>query len=715
MTGWIVSSSVLIAAVILLRALFKKRISPTLRYCLWALVLLRLLLPFSFGGSVISVMNYVPDYAFEEKAEQTEILPTGEEVPFSPYVSETEEVNQTDDVAGERPAIITPERKVSLSSLLRILHIAGAALVLGFVFYSNLRFASKLKQSRRDAGSFMGLSVYISPVIDTPCLFGLLRPAIYLSEDVDEESCKHVLMHEHAHYRQKDHIWAWLRGICIALHWYNPLVWLAAKLSKQDGELSCDERVIRSISSEERISYGRTLISLSCAAGKPLLCAVTPLSAKGKALKERVEYVAKKPSVFLGSMALLLAAALIVSGCTFTGAKTAPPILLPSPTTAAELQGGALLDRDGKLLTEDNFQLYGSSASAFGLYLDNGSSVSLTIDLELQQKAQAMLEEYMSSTGEYVNSGCVVVVDVKTGAPLAIAGRAELADPLTVSVSPGGLFYPCTAITALDVGVISPDDSISCQGVFDRYAQEGISPRCWIYDAAGTSHPEETLATALRDSCEYYFYCLGNDCGIDDIESHARALGLGEHSGIELPSSLGLMPSRITAKNYGMNWTIGNTLETAVGEGMCSFTPLQLAQYCATIANRGTRYSASVVSEITDGDGQSMHRRSPLVLNQLGGIDEAGWNAVNEGLYQSLNSPDAFFQQTISESLGDWRAAGKAAYPNKDSLMPQELFMCYAPYDEPEIAVFTMTITEPGQGNAVGMAYEIIAAYKNMK
>jgi len=716
MTEWIISSSVLIVAVILMRALFRKRISPTLRYCLWSLVLLRLLLPFSLGESALSVLNHVPDFVFEESAEQTEILIPGEERPFKPYVSETEGAKQTDDLSGESPAAIAPERKVSLSTALRILHLAGAVIVLSFFVCSNLRFASKLRHSRRDAGSFMGLSVYISHELDTPCLFGLLRPAIYLSEDVGEESCKHVLMHEHAHYCQKDHIWAWLRGICLALHWYNPLVWLAAKLSKQDGELSCDERVIRSISSQERINYGRTLISLSCTEGKPLLCAVTPLSTKGKALKERIEYVAKKPSVFLGSIALVLAAALIVTGCTFTGAK-----LVPGAGSSQEAQpvhtehiGGALLDRDGQLLTKENFQLYDSAVSSFGLYLDNGSSISMTIDIELQQKAQELLEEYLTSAGDYVNSGCIIVLDVQTGAPLAIAGKAELVDPLTVSVTPGGLFYPCTALTALDVGVIQPDDSIACQGVFDRYAQEGISASCWIYDAAAATHPQETLVTALRDSCEYYFYCLGNDSGIDDLEAHARALGLGEHSGIELPSSLGLMPSRITAKNYGMDWTIGNTLETAVGEGMCSFTPMQLAQYCATVANRGTRYSASVVGSITDSGGKTIHSRSPLVLSQLSGISEESWDAVNEGLYQSLNSSDVFYQQTIGELLGDWRPAGKAAYPNKDALMPQELFMCYAPYDEPEIAVFTMTVTEPGQGLATELAYEIISDYKGL-
>ena len=717
MSGWIISSSVLIAAVVILRAIFRKRISPTLRYALWLLVLLRLLLPVNIAESSVSILNHVPEFMLEE-SRGTAPIAAGEELPFSPYILDNAETEPAIQAAGGGELLNAAENTPPAEAIMRALYIAGAVVVFGLTMASNIHFASRLKRSRREAGSFMGLRVYRSAMLDSPCLFGLFSPAIYLSEDVDEESCYHVLLHEQAHYRQGDHVWAWLRCIALALHWYNPLVWLAARLSKQDGELSCDGKVLNSIDSAGRISYGQTLIALSCGGKRALLCAVTPISSKGRALKERVEFVAKRPSLFLGSMAMVVLAVLIVAGCTFTGAKTDMPEMTSAPINApqgSENGEGALLDRDGELLTPDNFQLYDSAASSFDLYLDNSSTVSMTIDLELQKKAQALLEEYMASTGEYVRSGCLVVLDVRTGAPLAIAGKAELADPLAVSLSPGGLFYPCTAITALDVGVIEPKHKIKCEGVFDRYAQDGIAPECWIHKVNGSSHPEEDLSTALRDNCEYYFYCLGNDNGIDDMERTAQALGLGVHSGIELPSSTGLMPSRLTAKGYGMDWNIGNTLETAVGEGMCSFTPLQLAQYCATIANNGTRYSASAIKEIRLSDGDILHSRSPLVLSQISNVDAQGWAAVKEGLFLSLNTEDVLFQNAMTELMGDWRVAGKQSSATNSGLMTKNIFMGYAPYDDPRIAVVAVSITEDETGPATQMAYELISAYKNLQ
>lgn len=719
MKEWFISSAVLLLAVLFLRAIFKKRISPTLRYALWLPVLLRLLLPFSIADSAISVQNFIPEYDLNESApfqSEDALLDFGPETAFSPY-PEQPAAAETHQAQAHTP--LDAENKIQLEDLVLPVYFAGAAVLLSVMLLSNLRFASRLKNSRRDAGSFMGLPVYRSTILDSPCLFGLLRPAIYLSEDVDEESCKHVLMHEQAHYRQKDHIWAWLRAVALALHWYNPLVWLAVKLSRQDGELSCDERVVTSLAADERINYGRTLISLSCAEGRPLLCAVTPLSGKGGALKERVEYATKRNRLFLGSMVLTLAVMLAVVGCTFTGAKQdmAEADIAVSPEEESQpiyQPGEALLDRDGEALTADNFQLYDSAVSAFELYLENGSTVSMTIDLDLQQKAQALLEQYISSTEEYIQSGCIVALDIKTGAPLAIAGKGELVDPLALSLSPGSLFYPCTAITALDVGVIDPEYRIKCEGAFDRYAQDGISLDCWIHEKTGMTHPEENLSAALRDSCEYYFYCLGNDCGIDDMERTAHALGLGVHSGIELPSGIGMMPSRAAAKNYGMSWTIGNTLETAVGEGLCSFTPLQLAQYCAAIANNGTRYSASVVEEITDREGQSSHRRSPLVLSQITNLSDEAWAAVKEGLYMKLNSEDALFRQSISQTLGDWRVAGAISSSSAGGTLYKNVFMGFAPYDEPEIALSVVSITDEAQGPTLQMAYDFIAWYKNL-
>ncbi len=707
MSEWIISSNVLILAIVTLRAIFKKRISPRLRYGLWMFVLLRLLLPFNIGQTTLSVLNHLS--AIEAAVVENAPLILGEEADFTPFEVEITEPYQPAPSpvhnAGE-------QNRPALSDVLKAVYVLGAALMFAVIVSSNIHFASRLRKSRTDAGKFMGLPVYRSDAVDTPCLFGLLRPAIYLSYDVEDKNCKHVLMHEQAHYLQLDHVWAWLRGLCLVLHWYNPLVWIAATLSKQDGELSCDARVIASLAGDERIGYGETLISLSCAR-RQLLCAVTPMSSKGKVLKERIEYVAKRPGTLMRSMALVLLIMLIISGCTFTGAKNEEPAVVDKASAPLVSTGGKLLDRDGRELTEENFQYYYDAINVLSDYLESGATVKLTIDLELHQKALDIIESDLDSLGASASSGCLVALDAKTGAPIVIVSKAEAVDPLEVSYMPGSLFMPCTAVTALEVDVIDADYPIECEGVFDRYAQDGFTASCWIHENTGMSHPAETVSTAIRDSCGYYFSVLGNDCGIDDIERVAHTMGLGVPSGIELPSSIGLMPGRETAKSYGMNWHIGHTLESAVGEGLCSFTPMQLAQYCSTIANNGTRYSASILQEIRDSEGAVIYSRSPAVLSQINGLDERDWAAVRSGLDFPIAEDDPIYASMMQE-LGGWEISGKGASPISAGLMTPRLFMGYAPSDEPQIAVAAVSISTEGYEVADETACNFIAAYKDM-
>ncbi len=707
MRAWIISSSVLILALIILRAIFKKRISPRQRYGLWLLVLLRLLLPFNIGQTDLSVLNHVP--AFEANVAENVPLIVGEEADFTPFEAELTEPSQPAPAAEHNAGV---HNRPAASDVLKAIYVLGAALMFSVIVASNIRFSSRLRKSCIDAGRFMGLPVYKSEAVDTPCLFGLFRPAIYLSLDVQEQNCKHVLMHEQAHYMQLDHVWAWLRGLCLALHWYNPLVWLAAKLSKQDGELSCDARVIASLAGDERISYGETLISLSCAR-RQLLCAVTPLSSKGRVLKERIEYVAKCPGTLMRSMALVLLIMLIVTGCTFTGAKNEEPAVVDNVPVPLESTDGKLLDRDGRELTEENFQYYFDAINVLSDYLERGATVKLTIDLELQQKAKDIIESDLGALGASASSGCLVALDAETGAPIVIVSKAEAVDPLEVSYMPGSLFMPCTAVTALEVGVIEADYPIECEGIFDRYAQDGFTASCWIHENTGMTHPAETVSTAIRDSCGYYFSVLGNDCGIDDIERVAHSMGLGVPSGIELPSSIGLMPGREAAKSYGMNWHIGHTLESAVGEGICSFTPLQLAQYCSTIANNGTRYSNSILQEIRDNEGELIYSRSPSVLSQINGLDARDWAAVKSGLDFPVAEDDPLYASMMQE-LGGWEISGKGASPVSAGLMTPRLFMGYAPSDEPQIAVAAVSITDEGYEVADEISYNFIAAYKDM-
>ncbi|MBQ7875242.1 MAG: hypothetical protein IJ306_08835 [Oscillospiraceae bacterium] len=344
MTEWIITSSVLIVIVAVLRFLLRGKISLRLQYALWALVLIRLILPFSLFESPISVLNFLVREETAEPPAVSEPYVPEKITPYVPAVPDEDIFILDDNIEYIEPEInITvdngyvtePEIKVfSLYDVLYGIWIAGVA-VFGIIFLSgNLRFALMLKKSRRPVLIESELSVYSSAKIKTPCLFGIIKPSIYVTEAVlgDEKILRHVLEHETTHRRHGDHIWSVLRCFCLALHWYNPFVWLAAFLSMRDAELACDEATIKRIGESERIGYGRTLISLTVE--KPavgILSSATTMTGSKSGLKERITLIAKKPKMLKITATVLAIIAVAAVGCTFTGAVKYNPKTTDEP------------------------------------------------------------------------------------------------------------------------------------------------------------------------------------------------------------------------------------------------------------------------------------------------------------------------------------------------------------------------------------------------
>ena len=329
MIEWVVSSCILILAVIALRYLLRGRISLRLQYALWLLVLARLLLPVSFGSTDISVMSVVERAPVVQAAESVRDVDviwqagngTVQGHPIGGAVSNTvvlAEPSAADAQFGHM------ENALTLRKILLPVWRCGAAVTLLVFLSANLRFAGRLRKSRRPlAVEGAALPVYVAEERAVPCLFGLFRPAIYVTQATadDPELLRHTVAHETTHFRHGDHVWALLRAVCLALHWWNPLVWWAAKLSRQDGELACDEATIRALGETERAAYGRTLIRMACGRGVSPLLTATAMDGGKTSLHERIVLLAKKPrTAALAAIALVLAAALCV-GCTFTGAK----------------------------------------------------------------------------------------------------------------------------------------------------------------------------------------------------------------------------------------------------------------------------------------------------------------------------------------------------------------------------------------------------------
>lgn len=335
MIKWIVSSSVLIAVIIALRHVLKGKISLQLQYALWVLVLLRLLIPISFGASGFSIENLMEKAAGTETVKTVSKL-THQKLPHATYNSAQSKVireygemasNLTQMPKGE--LVETADYKIlsqmggrwSWDDIFNALWVFGIIAVVLILLTSNIRFAIKLNRLRYklDIPS-CPLPVYISEDLETPCLFGLFHPAIYITPEgaKDDIILSYIVEHELTHFRHGDHIWSYLRCACLALHWYNPLVWWAAILSCRDGEFACDGATIGRIGEALRAEYGRMLIGITSKKQKAPLVVATTVTGS---IKERITLLVKKPKMALYTLVATLVIAAVAVGCTFTGAK----------------------------------------------------------------------------------------------------------------------------------------------------------------------------------------------------------------------------------------------------------------------------------------------------------------------------------------------------------------------------------------------------------
>ncbi|MDD4798843.1 MAG: M56 family metallopeptidase [Clostridia bacterium] len=402
MIDWIVSSSVLIAVIIALRYLLKGKISLWLQYALWGLVLVRLLIPFSVGGSSFSVMNtveqasVVQDVEIIKNVDHLEHRADGSVEGYFPS-----------DYMRDFPTLVakskTDQEYARLQKLLsfRQVFIAiwlfGAAALLFVFVISNGRLASRLRQTRKPLNiNCSALPVYVTQAVETPCLFGVFAPAIYLTPEAaaDATMLRHSVEHELTHFRHGDNFWSLLRCVCLVLHWYNPLVWWAACLARTDAELACDQATIKRIGENERAEYGRTLIGMTCQKRPDLFITATTMTGSKNNIKERIILLAKKPKMAIYTLVAVVLIALTVAGCTFTGAKEGQQDFAPDTVSMVQMLSSAFPPdpiTDAKIVEDlwslyQNFEFTGTtetldkeSVNAWGItvtFTESGSDVS---------------------------------------------------------------------------------------------------------------------------------------------------------------------------------------------------------------------------------------------------------------------------------------------------------------------------------------------------
>ena len=357
-----------------------------------------------------------------------------------------------------------------------------------------------------------------------------------------------------------------------------------------------------------------------------------------------------------------------------------------------------------------------------------GNHVYLTLDIGLQEATENALNSYILPENEaraaknleldtyggdpddykqLITGGAAVVVDVDSGEPLAIASwpSYELTDflanyseiskaendplfnrALQGTYAPGSTFKPCTAIAGLNEGKIDTGTIVTCDAVFDKYADYGYSPHCWIYGQG--RHGDMNVVDAITNSCNVFFYTVGDYLQISLMARYAKSFGLGEPTGIELYEETGVMTSdQLFQERYGRDVYAGETIAAAIGQAESQFSPLQLAEYCAAVANGGTRHSASILKSVYSYDfSRAVYEREPEILSQVETEPEY-WDAVHQGMRGVVTDPAVGSAYQIFLDAPYTVAAKTGTAQIGEGRTNNAVFICFAPYEDPEVAV----------------------------
>lgn len=335
-----------------------------------------------------------------------------------------------------------------------------------------------------------------------------------------------------------------------------------------------------------------------------------------------------------------------------------------------------------------------------------GNTVVTTIDAGLQKVAAKALQEMLTAnknSSYFGVEGALVVENVKTGAILACVSLPSYnitkyfsdysklsSDPesplwnrsLQSAYAPGSTMKPAMAIAGLEEKVIDENTTVHCTGTY-HYLD--------MYFSCMGSHGYVNVRTALEKSCNTYFFEVGRRLGIDRMNKYSSLLGLGQKTGVELPEVAGTLASIAEREASGGTWKPGDTVQAAIGQSDNLFTPLQLVNYCATIANGGTRYKPYLVKSVMSYDmSKTISETKPTVLNKLG-ASAKNVKIVKEGMREVIlnGGPSSYFRNCIVDVAGKtgtsqlWRTTpgGKSIECNNG------FFISFAPYDNPEIAV----------------------------
>ena len=358
-----------------------------------------------------------------------------------------------------------------------------------------------------------------------------------------------------------------------------------------------------------------------------------------------------------------------------------------------------------------------------------GGTVALTLDIDLQADVEAALAETISGMIDKDSNergGAAAVVSVGTGEVLALASyptydlstfnedydelvndqRLPMFNRATQGIyAPGSTFKMVTAVAALESGIITPSSIIQDRGIYTYYKDP--QPMCWIYSQTGSTHGRINVSQAITDSCNYFFYEVGRLTGIRTLDSYASQFGLGQSTGIEIGDSSGVLASPEWAESHDQEWTDGQTITAAIGQSYNLFTPLQLANYVATLVSGGDHYQAHLLKNVKAYDNSRllyMYDDKPMNTVE---ISDSTLSAVTRGMHElTVSGSVAYAFENCVVSAG-----AKTGSAQVGTDIANGVFVAYAPYEKPEIAV-AIVIEKGGSGAALAnTAVEIINSW----
>ena len=358
-----------------------------------------------------------------------------------------------------------------------------------------------------------------------------------------------------------------------------------------------------------------------------------------------------------------------------------------------------------------------------------GGTVALTLDIDLQADVEAALAETISGMIDKDSNergGAAAVVSVGTGEVLALASyptydlstfnedydelvndqRLPMFNRATQGIyAPGSTFKMVTAVAALESGIITPSSIIQDRGIYTYYKDP--QPMCWIYSQTGSTHGRINVSQAITDSCNYFFYEVGRLTGIRTLDSYASQFGLGQSTGIEIGDSSGVLASPEWAESHDQEWTDGQTITAAIGQSYNLFTPLQLANYVATLVGGGDHYQAHLLKNVKAYDNSRllyMYGDKPMNTVE---ISDSTLSAVTRGMHElTVSGSVAYAFENCVVSAG-----AKTGSAQVGTDIVNGVFVAYAPYEKPEIAV-AIVIEKGGSGAALAnTAVEIINSW----